>query len=105
MIQRAIAIIEKSEGTEHSSLTGPLNNLALLYFSTGEYDKADPLFQRTITLAEQTVGKDHFRVERALRNHATLLRKMGRTDEALTQEARANAIHEKNNPTPFSSPG
>jgi len=30
---------------------------------------------------------------------------MGRTDEALTQEARANAIHEKNNPTVSSSQG
>ncbi|MCA9473221.1 MAG: tetratricopeptide repeat protein, partial [Nitrospira sp.] len=92
-------IIEQAEGPEHASLTGPLNNLALLYVTTGQYDKADPLFQRTITLTEQTMGKDHFRVERALRNYATLLRKIGRTGDAVTQETRANAIHEKNNPT------
>lgn len=51
------------------------------------------------------MGQDHFQVERALRNYAALLRKTGRTEEALTQEARANAIHEKNNPTLTSSPG
>jgi hypothetical protein len=42
------------------------------------------------------MGKTDFRVERALRNYAQLLRKMDRTEEARSQESRADAILAKN---------
>ena len=77
--------------------------MAVLYLHTGQYEEADPLFQRAISLTEQTMGKSHFRVERALRNYAQLLRKMDRTEEALSQESRADDILAKNTLSPPTS--
>ena len=37
----------------------PLNNLASLYQVTGQYAKAEPLYQRSLEIREAKLGKDH----------------------------------------------
>ena len=36
-----------------------LNNLAVLYWAQGNYQKAEPLYQRSLLINERVLGKEH----------------------------------------------
>jgi len=55
-----------------------LNNLAGLYWATGRYAEAEPLYVRALQIAEKDLGKDHLEVARSLNNLAVLYRETGR---------------------------
>jgi tetratricopeptide (TPR) repeat protein len=46
-------------GSEHPNTLTSRNNLALLYQSKGEYDKALPLYEQTLAAREQVLGSEH----------------------------------------------
>ena len=43
-LERALAIHEKALGAEHPDTAASLNNLANLYYATGPYAEAEPLY-------------------------------------------------------------
>src|SRR4051794_22041616 len=45
LAQRALAIHEKVLGPEHSDTAMALNNLAYVYYATGAYAEAEPLYR------------------------------------------------------------
>lgn len=89
LLQRAIAIGEKTLGAEHPALATRLNNLAVLYANQGKYGEAEPLYQRAFAIYEKTFGMEHPDTLTVLSNYASLLQKMNREDEAAELEARA----------------
>ena len=48
LFQRALAIVEKALGPEHTNVAARLNNLAALYDAQGRYAEAEPLYQRAL---------------------------------------------------------
>ncbi len=72
-----------------------LNNLAELYQARGHYAEAEPLYERSLAIQEKVLGPEHPDVATSLENYAALLRETARADEAERMEARAKAIHAK----------
>jgi tetratricopeptide (TPR) repeat protein len=46
-------------GSLHPSVATSLNNLALLYYSQGRYEEAEPLYLKALKIAEQLLEVDH----------------------------------------------
>ena len=69
-----------------------ISNLALLYESHGEYDKAEPLFKRLLPILEKALGPDHPNVAYNLGPYARLLQATNRPGEAAKLRERADAI-------------
>lgn len=51
--QQAVALAEKEYGPEAEETSIPLNNLAMLYETTGRYAEAEPLLQRSLAILEK----------------------------------------------------
>ena len=56
MYRRALEIREKLLGPEHPVVAGSLNNLAGLYDSQGNYERAEPLYQRRLDHPGKSLG-------------------------------------------------
>ena len=56
MARQAVVIREQALGPGHSDMAMTLNNLAVLYKATGEYAKAEPLYQRALAIFEAALG-------------------------------------------------
>ena len=62
LLQRALAIYEKSLGPQSAAVAQSLNNLAELYFTKRDYVKAEPLFQRAVEIAEKAMSPHDFAI-------------------------------------------
>ena len=71
-----------------------LNNLALLYESTGNDAAALPLYERALAIKEATLGAQHPDTATSLNNLAGLYDSTGNYDAALPLYERALAIRE-----------
>jgi CHAT domain-containing protein len=74
---------EKTLGKNHATYGVRLNNLALLYQTTGQYNKALPLFQEALENTEKTLGKNNFIYGIRLNNLALFYETTGQYDKAL----------------------
>ncbi len=95
LIERALAIGEKSCGPEHPNVATYLNNLARLLQETNRLSEAEPLIKRTLAIFEKCYGPEHPKVATALSNLAQFLRATNRLSEAESLMKRALAIDEK----------
>ncbi|CAM9696271.1 unnamed protein product [Ectocarpus sp. 12 AP-2014] len=93
--KRALAIWEKSLGSDHPQVATGLNNRAALLELQGEYDEARSLYLRAIEIGEKTLGPDHLDLAPRLNNLALLFKKQGEYEEADVLYVRAIAIGEK----------
>jgi tetratricopeptide (TPR) repeat protein len=82
VLERALAIDEKSFGPEHPNVAIDLNNLARLYDNQGQYAMAEPLHRRALAIREKALGWEHPHVAMSLNNLAALLRATNRLAEA-----------------------
>ena len=95
LIQRILAIVEKSLGKNHPDVATRLNNLAVLYKQQSKYREAEPLYQRSLAIREKVLGKDHPDVAVSLNNLAGLYEEQGKYSEAEALYQRSLAIKEK----------
>ena len=82
MIQRALAIYEKSYGPEHPTVAIRLNNLALLLKATNRPEEAEPMMRRALAIDEKSYEPENPNVARDLNNLARLLQDTNRPEEA-----------------------
>src|SRR5262249_14898941 len=80
---------------EHRDTAISLNNLAVLYITTGAYAKAEPLYQRALAIREKELGREHPDTAISLSNLAELYRTTGAYSNAEPLHQRALAISEK----------
>ncbi len=59
-----------------------LDNLANLYETMGQYDRAEPLYQRSLKIRESKLGPNHPDVAKSLNNLAGMYRDMGQFAQA-----------------------
>ncbi len=95
LYRRALAIREKTLGSDHPDVATSLNNLAALLYAQGKYAEAEPLYRRALAIREKALGPDHPSVATGLNNLAELLRVQGNYAEAEPLYRRALAIREK----------
>jgi tetratricopeptide (TPR) repeat protein len=95
LLKRALAIIEKALGPNHSDVATILNNLALLYDNQGKYAEAEPLYKRSLEIDEKALGPNHSDVAQSLNNLAGLYYSQGKYADAEPLLKRALAINQK----------
>jgi signal transduction histidine kinase len=81
-------------GPAHPDYATSLGNLAGLYYSKGEYDRALPLYERALAIREQVLGPAHPDYATSLHNLAELYRAEGKYDQALVLFQKALHIRE-----------
>ena len=81
-MRRALAIDEKSYGTEHPRVASNLNNLAALLHATNRLGEAEPLMRRALAIDEKSYGTEHPKVATELNNLGQLLLATNRLREA-----------------------
>ena len=70
-------------GDRHPNTASGLNNLALLYESMGQYDRALPLYKSALEIRKSELGDRHPDTASSLNNLAYLYESMGQYDRAL----------------------
>ncbi len=70
-------------GDRHPSTALSLNNLAVLYYSMGQYDRALPLHESALEIRKSELGDRHPDTATSLNNLAELYRSIGQYDRAL----------------------
>jgi tetratricopeptide (TPR) repeat protein len=92
----ALEARERVLGPEHPSVAAALNNLAIVYYSKEELDKAESLYQRTLKIREKALGPDHPGVSELLTNMAALYAARSDSEQAIKTQSRASMIIEHN---------
>jgi len=95
LAQRALAIYDKTLGPEHPAVAASLDNLAVLYYATGDYAQAEPLLRRALAIQEKAVGPEHPLVATFLKHLGDLYFTTGDYAQAEPLLRRALAIDEK----------
>jgi CHAT domain-containing protein/Tfp pilus assembly protein PilF len=80
---------------EHPDYANSLNNLAILYYQMGQYDKALPLYEQALAIRKKVLGEEHRGYANSLNNLAILYYQMGQYDKALPLYEQALAIRKK----------
>ena len=88
-------IYEKILGKEHSDYATSLNNLGLLYWTIGDYAKAERYYLEAIAIYEKTLGKEHYDYAKSLNNLGILYKDVGNYVKAETCFLEAKSIREK----------
>jgi tetratricopeptide (TPR) repeat protein len=71
------------------------NNLARLYSTLGDYNKAESLYLRALGIREKVLGSDHPDVAESLNNLASLSRALNNVDNAIAYQRRGNEVRER----------
>jgi CHAT domain-containing protein/Tfp pilus assembly protein PilF len=95
LAERALAIREKEQGSEHPDVAAYINLLANLYRDKGDYAKAEPLFQRALLLREKAFGTEHPYVAVSLNSLAAIFSDKGDYANAERLFRRSLIIREK----------
>jgi tetratricopeptide (TPR) repeat protein len=82
VLQRALGILEKQLGPEHSTTAITRDNLAKMYQAQGQHARAMPLYQRALTIHEKAFGPNHPIVARNLENLADTYRAQNQYPQA-----------------------
>ena len=95
LLQRALAVDERSFGLNHPNVATCLNNLAALLLDTNRIEEAESLYRRALEIDERSFGADDPKVATCLNNLAQLHQATGRLQEAESLYRRALAIDEQ----------
>lgn len=95
LIERALAIGERTLGPDHSDVARSLDNLAITRSRQGRYADAQALLERALAIYERVLGPDDLDVARRLNNIANVHFEQGRYAEAQPLHQRALAIRER----------
>jgi tetratricopeptide (TPR) repeat protein len=92
LFQRALRIVEKTEGPESSGASSLENNIAAVLSQQGRPEEAFALFQSVLARKETKLGLSHPHLVPVLRSMGIALRKQKRPLEALPYLERAVTI-------------
>jgi Tfp pilus assembly protein PilF len=98
--QRALEIVEKQLGPNHVGLAVSCSNIGLVYYTTGDLDKANDYYRRALEIEEKQLGPNHVDVAVSYNNIGLVYYDKGDLDKANDYFQRALEIKEKQ-PTSF----
>jgi tetratricopeptide (TPR) repeat protein/CHAT domain-containing protein len=79
--ERALALRERTLGTDHADVGAAAGNLAILYGKLKRYGEAATLFDRALAIREKSVGPNHPSLVSLLHNRAEVARLQGKVDQ------------------------
>ena len=91
--QQALNIRIKLLGFEHQDVIISLNNLALIHYKLGQYEKAIPLYEQILINSKKLLGEFHPDYGNILTNLAALYLDIGQFDKALPFYEQALSIN------------
>jgi tetratricopeptide (TPR) repeat protein/class 3 adenylate cyclase len=94
-LQRALQIRETILGEEHPDTADSLNGLAVLYYSMGKNEQAEPLFLRILEFREKVMGAEHPDTADSLNNLGLLYLEQGKYEQAELLILKALKINKK----------
>jgi hypothetical protein len=59
LYEECLAQFKRVLGDDHPNMLSSLNNLAVLFKSKGEYDRALPLLEECLARLKRVIGDDH----------------------------------------------
>ncbi|GEM_PF-1793596 len=92
LLTRTLAVLERVAGPDHPDVASTLNNLAVLYLSSGRIEQAEPAARRVAEILVATnvkVGKPHPYTTAALNNYAAILAGRGNSQSQIMEEIKA----------------
>ena len=95
LFNNALALFQKTQGSESKNVGFALNNLAELYREQERYVDAEPLYKRSLVILEKSAGIENPSVAALLNNLGALYDSQGRALEAEQLYKRALKIREK----------
>ena len=95
LYQSALEIRRSELGDRHPSTAQGMNNLAELYRSMGQYERALPLFESALEIKRSELGDRHPSTATSLNNLALLYYNTDRLPEAVTMMSEAVKIREQ----------
>ncbi|MBK6877855.1 MAG: tetratricopeptide repeat protein [Ignavibacteria bacterium] len=76
-VSGALRIYKEILGENHPYYATSLNNLAGLYFATGNYEKAEQMFHEALRIRKEIWGENHPDYAASLNNLAGLYEEIG----------------------------
>lgn len=95
LLNRALAIREKTHGIGHDLATEAVRELAGAYDYMGRYKAAEALYERYVKAREKALGPDHPGIADLLFSMGIRFQQDGKHKKALSPFERAHAIREK----------
>lgn len=95
LVEEALSIRLQLLGEENAYCAENINNLAGIYESMGDYEKAAQLYRREAAIMKNTVGEDHPDYAYTLNDMAYLHENMGEYDKALQLYSQALSLRKK----------
>ena len=95
-LAQALTIGEDLYGAESLEITSTLNNLALVFAYSTEYESARPLYERALSIHENIQGRDHPGLSAVIMNLASTVRSLGDFEAAQTLLERGLDIAQAN---------
>lgn len=90
--KRTVQILESSSPLDSKELACAINNLAVLYHSGEDYNRAEPLYQRALVMKQNLFGPGDIETINLMRGYADLLHRTGRAEEAEQMERMASGV-------------
>ena len=82
-------------GPDHPEVAVSLNNLASLYRKTGDFERAEPLYEKALAIWEKSSDPIHDQLADTLRSLAAIRQRNGDYERAESLLKRALALEEK----------
>jgi len=82
VMQRALPVLEREYGIEHTRTQYAMNSLAFSLYLAERNEEAEPLQRRILAVRRKMLGENHFDVAMALYNLGNTLGAEGRLEEA-----------------------
>ena len=96
LLQHALLIRERVQGSEHLDTVDSLFSLALLYYEQGDTnEQAEPLYLRALAIQEKVLGTDHPDTAATIGMLATLYRDKSKYEQAEPLYQQALTIRQK----------
>ncbi|MEZ4533422.1 MAG: tetratricopeptide repeat protein [Cyanobacteriota/Melainabacteria group bacterium] len=90
--KKGLHLVEEEHGADSIEAALILNNLARLYASEGEYEKAAGIYKNLIEIRGAAYGARSLPVAAAMQNYAAMMRKLKKTAEASKYSDEADKI-------------
>ncbi|MFH2044939.1 MAG: tetratricopeptide repeat protein [Pseudomonadota bacterium] len=94
-LKQALALNKKTLGDKHPDVAKSMDDLAQMYYSTGHYGEAEPLYKHALDIRRKIFDNEHPDVAASMNNLAVLYEKTGRYSDSETLHKSALEMRKK----------
>ncbi len=95
LLDKALAIAEKTHGVQHQDVAEILNNLGLVHWKSSRDEKAMEYYDRAVSIQRSVAGEENQLYGEIIDNIGVMLQRLGRFEEAIDKHKTSLEIREK----------